>query len=73
MFYLRLPARVDGVFVDFSVVLGLDEVEGSIVTERSPLSIDDHLLRVLPVAVPLLHVLQALDVTRVGTRAWNTE
>lgn len=60
---LHLTARVQRCAVNFTIDFGPDEVQDPVVTESSPLSVDDSLFRIISVIIPDLHVLQFLHVT----------
>ena len=64
-----MPSGVERVLVDSPVVLGPDEFERSVVTERTPFRVNDDLVGIVVVFVPQPHVLQPLHVAGVGPRA----
>lgn len=66
---VQLPSGVERMLVNRSVVLGPDEFERSVVTECTPLRVDDDLARFVMVFVPQTHVFQPLYVAGVGPRA----
>ena len=66
---IQLPSGVERVLVDSPVVLGPDEFERSVVTERTPFRVNDDLVGIVVVFVPQPHVLQPLHVAGVGPRA----
>ena len=69
--HLHLSTGVDGMPVDFPVIFRLDEVESPVVSECSPLRVDDHLLGLLGIILQQLDVLCSLKVTCISTGTWK--
>jgi len=69
-FFWRLPllSRVQRVLVDFPIVFRADGVQFSVVTERTPFGVDDH-VRFRLVAVEEFGVFHLFHVTRVAARS----
>lgn len=63
--YIQLFARIYTVFIDFSIVLCSNEIECSIITERTPFRVDQYVFLVR-LTVKILRILDLFHVASIA-------
>lgn len=71
--HLHLLSFVDAEFINFTIILGSDEIESTIVTKCSPFCVDQHLILAIGWTVIKLGVVNFLNITCVAASSCSID